>query len=666
MALALLLCGTVGVVCAEDIIESEQSDEYENGLALLEQEKWEEAVSAFTRVIEEDSENAMAWHKLGGSYLNMGSAQEAYDAYLKATEIDQEFSEAFAMIGFVRLFFLSPPDSAGAVEALEKARPLFETDPGVHINYAVANILNQNYDEAIKELSDIIDADGKNARAWYYLGIAKSEKAVANSAGANLSDNEDLKESLEAFEKAVDINPLYKDALYSKGDVEGNLGLQEESSKSFIKLTAIEGDYAEPFRSSEANDSDVYYRIGVIEYNNENDTDAMNKFNKAIELNSRNHRAHYYRGIMLYAQDDMAGARKALESAVEIRDQFANAWYWLGRIDLREQNFSGAVEKLQKATEINDNLTDGWYFLGGVLGDYEDAYEQAAVAFTKVTEQTPDYANAWYFKGLNHYKAEQFTDASDAFERAVTLTSETFTEDLKANAYYLLGLMQTADGFTEQASKSFGESVALNSTDSNAWNAFGTVLNELQRYDEALDAFDKTLALDDSISEAWFNKGNVQRNLKKPEDALVSYEKAIALDPQPRVWNSKGMALMNLGRDEEAINAFESGIVLDSSLAVLWFNKAGALTNLGRYEEALVAVEEALALDSEYSVAITLKEQIIAKMGGKTESEGEDKFNFTPEDTTVTHDVPIETEVVDEMEESVNETDSLENSFSEE
>ncbi len=592
MALTLLLCYTAGVVYAED---TPASDWFEKGNASIQKENWGEAITAFKNVLQEDPQDAKAWFKLGGSYLNNGNASEAYDAFVNATTIDPEYANAWANIGFVKLFDLVPPDAAGALEALNKARSIFADDPGVQINYGIANLLTDNSQEAEKTFDELTQSDPQNSRAWYWLGITRS-------------DSGKLQEGLDAYTKAVEINPIYKDAWYAKGDVEGFLGLQNESEKTFDTLLAIQGDYAEPFKSAEANDAEVYFRKGVIQLNLGNNADALTNFDKAVELNPNHQNAQYYRGFLLFQDNDLTGARTALEKAIELKDQFANAWYYLGRVNIREQNYPTAIENLQKATEIDSNMSDAWYFLGGILGD-TDSVSEAINAFDKVNELNPEYADAWYFKGLNQQRLGNNAEAVDSFERALNLTSATFTPDLQSNAWYLIGLIQTADGTTEDAVQAFNKSVALNESDAIAWNAYGTSLNELKKYEEALGAFEKSVSLNESDASTWYNEGNVERNLNLTEKALTSYDKAIAIDPQPRVWNSKGMALMELGKNEEAIEAFDSGLKLDENLAVLWYNKAGALVNLNRYDEA-------------------------SKQGSAPEdTSGNGTLNFTPEDT---------------------------------
>ncbi|MDD1727518.1 MAG: tetratricopeptide repeat protein [Methanospirillum sp.] len=626
MALALLLCLTAGVSSAENTSTTQL---FEMGNQSIQQEKWEDAITAFKQVVELDPQDSTAWFKLGGSYFQNGNVSDAYYAYQNATTINPEYGNAQAMVGFVLLYGMVPPDAAGAVTALEKAVSLIPDDTGVKINYGIANLLTGNSEAAQKTFEELTQADPKNERAWYWLGVTRSDSAK-------------LEEGLEAYNKAVEINPEYKDAWFAKADVEGYLGKQNESETSFNTLLSIKGDYAEPFKTTAANDAEVYYRLGVIQFNNNNLEDAAKNFDKSIELDATNHNAWYYKGRIQFENNDLAGARTSLDKAIALKPEFANALYWKARVDIRDNQYPVAIEELINATTIDSNLTDAWYFLGGIQGD-SGSFEDAAASFTKLTELRPEFADAWYFKGLDEYQLLKLTETKDSLEHALNLTSDTFTPDMQANAWWIVGLINTENGDTEAAASAFNQSVAQNGTFSGAWNAYGTTLNDLKKYDEALAAIEQALSIDKDTSEYWYNKGNIQRNMNKTEDALKSYDEAITIEPEPRVWNSKGMALMQLGQDDKAVEAFDSGLKLDETLAVLWFNKAGALYNLGKFTEASEAVEKALALDSSYEAAINLKEQLAGKEGSSadnstsvennstTSSSETESFNITPE-----------------------------------
>ena len=244
VTLAFLSCFVAGIASAEN---TTTTDLFEKGNLSIKAEKWDDAIDAFKQVTEQDPQNSVAWFKLGGSYLQNGNVSDAYDAYQKATGINPDYADAWAMTGYVLLYGMTPPDAAGALAAYEKAVTTLGSDPGVQINYGIATLLNNDYEKAESIFKSLTESDPKNERAWYWYGIT-------------LSDSGKLQEGLDAYTKAVEINPKYKDALYAKGDVEGFLGKQDESEKTFDTLLGIEGDYAEPFKSTAANDAEVYYR----------------------------------------------------------------------------------------------------------------------------------------------------------------------------------------------------------------------------------------------------------------------------------------------------------------------------------------------------------------------------------------------------------------------
>ncbi|HWQ67945.1 MAG TPA: tetratricopeptide repeat protein [Methanospirillum sp.] len=620
-ALTLLLCLIAGASAAEN---TSAANWYEKGNLSYQQEKYDDAIKAFKSAIEEDPKDVQAWFKLGSAYLQTGDAPNAYLAYENATILDPKNGDAYANMGLLLLFTLVPPQPKEALKSLENATELIPDDAGIRINKGIAHFLLKEYDSAITEFEAAIEKQANNDRGYYWLGNAKS-------------DSGSLDEGLAAYTKAVEINPEFKDAWFAKGSVEAYQQKNEEAEKSFDKVLGIKGDYAEPFRSAEANDAEVWYNKGVIKYNLDVLSEAETAFDKAIELNPAQHRAYYYKGLISFAKDDMPAAQAALDKATSIKDQFGSAWYWKGRVALKEQKFDEGITDLTKATEIDGNLTDAWYYLGGVLGD-KGSYAEAVAAFTNVTEQTKDFADAWYFKGLNEYQLQLYPEAIDSLQQALSLTSETFTPDQQSNAWYIIGMSRTSAETpdNEGALTAFNESVALNASNIIAQNAYGTILNELKQYEKALTAFEQAVAIDDKSAENWFNIGNVQTNLNLTDKAVGSYDKAIAIEPSPRAFNAKGKALLRLGQNEKAIEAFDEGIKLDQGIADLWYNKAFAQLGMNKFDDAMTSIDKALELDSTWDVALKLKEQIAAKDSSGAEispQDSEGQGNLTPDST---------------------------------
>ncbi len=634
VALFLTLSGA-GMVAAENTTET--TGLYEQGVQTLEAGNYDEAISALTTVIEENPEDADAWFKLGGAYFLSDRPVEAFAAYENATTIDPNQGGAWAQIGNMDLFYAVPPNPTGAVDAYEKAVGIITDDAGIYINKGIAHLLANDSEQAISSFDQALSLEADSPRALYWKGVT-------------LSDSGNMEEGLDLFVQATEVKPDYKDAWYARADTETRLGQFEEAEQSLQKTLEIEGDCAEPFNYGTANDADVWYRLGVIKFEiGDNGEEALKDFDKALELDPENHNAWYYKGVIQYTQDDREGSRTSLDEAIRLKEDFARAWYWKGRLDLGDEQLESAADNLYKATEIDPELTDAWYYLGGVLGEGKD-YEGAVIAFDEVTQRSPDFADAWYFKGMNLYQSQLYQDAIDSMEQALSLTSDTFTEDLQANAYHVIGLSRVNLDDNEGASEAFAKSVEINATNAIVWNDYGAVLNDLSKFDEALSAFDKAIESDDSSAEYWLNKGNTLTNLEQFGDAVSAYDKAIEIEPAPRAYNAKGKALVKQDENEKAIEAFDAGIALDEGIADLYANKAVALMNLKRYDEAIAAIDKALELDPEWDIAITLKSTIEEAM----QSEG----SGTAENTSPSGE-PEEPAQESEETDAVNNTSSL-------
>ena len=119
---------------------------------------------------------------------------------------------------------------------------------------------------------------------------------------------------------------------------------------------------------------------------------------------------------------------------------------------------------------------------------------------------------------------------------------------------------------------------------------------------EVLDSLDHALDLDPNHAGCWNLKASILQLLQRHEEAIVPINRSLDLDPNDaHVWQKKGESLANLQRHEEALIAFDRSLEIepgdqrdDSDLWIgnrAWYYKGLSLTLLKRYEEALVAFE---------------------------------------------------------------------------
>jgi len=193
------------------------NDSFVGGMEALKNQKYDDAVTAFTKAAEMDPKQHVVWANLA----------EAYFGQAKAKTGDEQM--ALMNKGY---------------EAYGKALELKPDDAGYHNNYALALARGKKFPEAQAELTKAAQMDPTNAGRYYY------------NLGALLVNNQQLEPAGEAFKKAIEAQPDYADAYYQYGiyliskattTADGKVTPQPGTKEAFEKYLALkpDGPYAE-------------------------------------------------------------------------------------------------------------------------------------------------------------------------------------------------------------------------------------------------------------------------------------------------------------------------------------------------------------------------------------------------------------------------------------
>jgi tetratricopeptide (TPR) repeat protein len=138
---------------------------------------------------------------------------------------------------------------------------------------------------------------------------------------------------------------------------------------------------------------------------------------------------------------------------------------------------------------------------------------------------------------------------------------------------------------------------AVRVRDAAAEYNLGTVLDRMDRWDEARQHYERALAIDPFHARALNNLGvGLDRRGRGPE-ALVIYARAIAAAPgNAETYSNLGSALIGQQRFADAIRALDTAITLEPDAPDAHNNRGIALAQSGRLLEARAAFETALRI----------------------------------------------------------------------
>lgn len=159
------------------------------------------------------------------------------------------------------------------------------------------------YQMAIEAYKKAVMLNPDSADANYNLGMAYSSLGQ-------------YKEAVEAYKRAIRIKPDYEAAYYNLGHAYSNLKQYENSVKAFRHAIREKPDYVE-----------AYYGLGNAYLDSGKDEKAVHTFEEAIRLKPDNPYAYFNLGLLYFPSGPHAEAIDAFTQAILRDPRYAEAYY---------------------------------------------------------------------------------------------------------------------------------------------------------------------------------------------------------------------------------------------------------------------------------------------------------------------------------------------------
>lgn len=281
------------------------------------------AIDAFSKAINQMPKNQNFYTMRGSAYEDMGNDLEAEKDFRKTLELlPNDFVSAYRLgmvffrkkdfenaIKWLKVSFDNAPDVDSESIGLGKNNILFVAKKLIAGN--LGNFLTQvkKYEESFKYLDYAIKLDssypnpymakgsalaqmGKNDEAIKYLEKAKSlgmaqasliidllknskgqdEAKKFYEKGIKMQDVGDIQGAIQAYNKAIEINPNYTDAYYNRGTAFADLAQDDDAIEDYTFCLRIDPNYAK-----------AYFNRGAVKLNHDRN-EARKDFMKAGQL----------------------------------------------------------------------------------------------------------------------------------------------------------------------------------------------------------------------------------------------------------------------------------------------------------------------------------------------------------------------------------------------
>ncbi|MCE2401769.1 tetratricopeptide repeat protein [Candidatus Poribacteria bacterium] len=465
---------------------------------------------------------------------------------------------------------------------------------------------NENFQPAIEKLLQAYQETGQLGTAINLLEQRVKEKPSAadyNTLGIHYYHQGEVNRAMEAFERAVKLEPFHKAAKHNLHQLFREKAFYALNAKDFASAMGI----FEKITQLNPLDSTTYMLMGDGYASAERYTTAIQHYQKALELNpvsrlAKRGLAQCYNnhGVTLRNSkkwdDAIAAYRKALEvypkfhiSRTNLSDAFwqkANNHRKLGQVD-------EAIKTYLELQKLHPNDTH----ISSLLGELylkKRNFSDAVSAFQKVYMAEPDTPQARHNLIAAYHQSAQdlinqknYRAAIELLQKAVTLlpTASNLRVSL-AHAYQNIGDYQRAQAELAHVLKGEPNNQQATTEQINLYIRRGNALVQQKNYPAALAQFtaipetERDVIINNIIGYLYLVQGEFS-------EALTAFEKVIAKDPRNR---STYLNLVSL-ESQVANRLFEKSkadklIRARCLLAICLLNQKQPDAALTKYEQA--------------------------------------------------------------------------------
>jgi Ca-activated chloride channel family protein len=164
------------VVRATDPQNEDAATNYQEGLALVAAEKFEEAIKAFNRAVKLNPDYAKAYRQLGEAYREIGDAKKEVEAYKQVIKYQPNSARAYEDLGGAYPY----GEYKKAIEAYDEASRLDPKAVGVHFKLGTLHVNHGKLPLAVAEYKILQTLDAGLAQDLYNLIYKPTVSVVAD------------------------------------------------------------------------------------------------------------------------------------------------------------------------------------------------------------------------------------------------------------------------------------------------------------------------------------------------------------------------------------------------------------------------------------------------------------------------------------------------------
>ncbi len=357
------------------------------GQVLYMERNFSQAIQVLTKLIELSPNNGEAFYQRGLCFDALGQKEQAIEDMQKASMYAGK-AEAAEYLNRNVVFEPPPPPKVDKEQEL--------------ITQVDQNINMQRFDQAEKQLQEVLKLNPKNDYAIFKLGVIYKFR------------DQDDKRALAQYGKAIELNPKYKDYLLSRAAIYEYLEEYQKAADDYTSALALSpkegklygerancmmklGEYK---KASEDLKKASELSPGSRDRYNHMIAEISAKGGIPLEEGSASPAILLERGKRYAEQKEFDLAKRDIQQAITLDPHFAKAYYEMGRMHAEKMRLlDEAIPWFDKAIELDKSSRDFFFHRGLIYFEKRD-FKTARTDFTSALELQKDDTQVYYYRGV--------------------------------------------------------------------------------------------------------------------------------------------------------------------------------------------------------------------------------------------------------------------------
>ena len=184
---------------------------------------------------------------------------------------------------------------------------------------------------------------------------------------------------------------------------------------------------------------------------------------------------------------------------------------------------------------------------------------EALILIDKAIEMNPEFAYAWFSKGVALYQLNRYDEAVKALDRAIDLDKE------EHSIWFVKGKILFEMGKIDEALSSF-TTASQNTKDPEVWFWRGICQLQLGKMREAVESFNKSSELGKNDFEIYMALGQLHLDLNMYDDAIELFKEALKFQNNGYTQLMLGFIHMEQKNYDLALEALNHAIAMDTEV----------------------------------------------------------------------------------------------------